>query len=60
MRQNTQSANDAKFRRTLENMRYAWCTDEDIEFLKTLIAGKNSKQPNIAQKRYRNVVMREK
>ena len=55
MRQNTQSANDAKFRRTLENMQYARCTDEDIEFLKTLIAGKNSKQPNIAQKRYRNV-----
>jgi hypothetical protein len=55
MRQNTQSVNDAKFRRALENMRYAQCTEEDIDFLKTLIAGKNSNQPNIAQKRYRNV-----
>ena len=55
MRQNTQSANDAKFRTALENMRYAQCTQEDIDFLKTLIAGKNANQPNIAQKRYRNV-----
>jgi PIF1-like helicase len=55
MRQNTQSANDAKFRRALENMRYAQCTEEDIDFLKTRIAGKNANQPNIAQKRYRNV-----
>ena len=55
MRQNVQSANDAKFRRALENMRYAQCTKEDIDFLKTLIAGRNANQPNIAQKRYRNV-----
>ena len=55
MRQNTQSANDAKFRKALENMRYAQCTEEDIDFLKTLVAGKKANQPNIAQKRYRNV-----
>ena len=55
MRQNTQSPNDAKFRKALENMRYAQCTEKDIEFLKTLIAGKNAKQPNIARKQYRNV-----
>ena len=55
MRQNTQSANDAKFRSALENMRYAQCTQEDIDFLKTRIAGKNANQPNLAQKRYRNV-----
>jgi PIF1-like helicase len=55
MRQNMQSANDAKFRSALENMRYAQCTEEDIDFLKTRIAGKNANQPNIAQKRYRNV-----
>ena len=55
MRQNTQSDNDAKFRNALENMRYAQCTEEDIDFLKTRIAGKKANQPNIAQKRYRNV-----
>ena len=36
-------------------MRYAQCTEEDIDFLKTLIAGKKSNQPNIAQRRFRNV-----
>jgi hypothetical protein len=55
MRQNTQSADDAKFRTALENMRYAKCTEEDIDFLKTRIAGKQKTQPNIAKKRYRNV-----
>ena len=55
MRQKTQSAEDAQFRTALENMRYAQCTQDDIEFLKTLIAGKNTGQPNIAKKRFRNV-----
>jgi hypothetical protein len=50
MRQKTQSAEDAQFRTALENMRYAQCTQDDIEFLKTLIAGKNTGQPNIAKK----------
>ena len=40
MWQNTQSANDAKFRSAFENMWYAQCTKEDINFLKTYIAGK--------------------
>ena len=55
MRQKTQSPEDAKFRTALENMRYAQCTQSDIEFLKTRIAGKNPGQPNIAKKRFRNV-----
>ncbi len=55
MRQNTQSVEDAKFRTALENMRYAQCTQNDIEFLKTRIAGKSPGQPNIAEKKYRNV-----
>ena len=55
MRQKVQSINDAKFRSALENMRYAKCTKEDIDFLKTRIAGKNANQPNIARKLYRNV-----
>src|SRR6266699_7308962 len=36
-------------------MRYAQCTPNDIEFLKTRIAGKNPRQPNIAKKRFRNI-----
>jgi hypothetical protein len=55
MRQKTQSSEDAKFRTALENMRYAQCTQDDIDFLKTLVAGKNAGQPNIAKKRFRNV-----
>ena len=55
MRQKSQSSEDAQFRTALENMRYAQCTEDDIEFLKTRIAGKNTGQPNIAKKRFRNV-----
>ena len=55
MRQKTQSSEDAKFRTALKNMRYAQCTRDDVEFLKTLIAGKNPGQPNIAKKQFRNV-----
>ena len=56
MRQKTQSTEDAQFRTALENMRYAQCTQDDIEFLKTCIAGKNNGQPNIAKKKwFRNV-----
>ena len=55
MRQNTQSSEDACFRTALENMRYAQCTQDDIEFLQTRIAGKNPGQPSIAKKRFRNV-----
>ena len=46
---------DTQFRTALENMRYAQCTQNDIDFLKTCIAGKNAGKPNIAKKRFRNV-----
>jgi hypothetical protein len=49
MRQREQTAKDAKLRTALENMRYAACTPEDIEFLKTCIAGRQS------DKEFRNV-----
>jgi hypothetical protein len=42
MRQRTQTAEDAKLRTALENMRYAACTPDDIKFLKTQIAGRQS------------------
>jgi len=50
MRQNTKSTRDTSFRTALENMRYAQCTEDDIKFLRTLIAGKELNQPNIAKK----------
>jgi hypothetical protein len=55
MRQKTQSKEDAKLRTALENMRYAACTIEDIQFLRSRIAGKRKGQPKLADKRFRNV-----
>ena len=42
MRQRSQSSKNAKFRTALENMRYKSCTNEDIDFLRTLIANNGS------------------
>ncbi|KAF7971978.1 hypothetical protein HWV62_19317 [Athelia sp. TMB] len=36
-------------------MRYKACTDDDIEYLRTRIAGRSPGQPNIASKTFRNV-----
>jgi hypothetical protein len=55
MRQNKQSKEDAKLRTALENMRYASCTLDDIQFLRSWIAGKGQDQPNLADKQYHNV-----
>src|SRR5258705_2672554 len=55
MRQRTQTAQDAKMRTALENMRYAACTPEDIKFLKTRIAGRRPDQPKLSDKEIRNV-----
>ncbi len=38
MRQRSQSADDAKLRTALENMRYKDCTDDDITFLKSRVS----------------------
>jgi hypothetical protein len=55
MRQKRQSPEDAKLRTALENMRYKACTQEDITFLRSRIAGKGPNDPKLAQKRFRNV-----
>jgi len=34
----------------LENIQYAQCTEDDIKFLRTLIASKKLNQTNIAKK----------
>jgi len=55
MRQKTQSTEDSKFRKALENMRYKSCTEEDIAFLRTRVAGRGPNRPKISSKRFRNV-----
>jgi hypothetical protein len=55
MRQKKQTTEDAKLRTSLENMRYAACTPEDIKFLKSRIAGRCSEQPKLSTKEFRNV-----
>ena len=55
MRQNTQSKEDGKLRTALENMRYASCTEEDLAFLQSMIAGKSLGQPDISSPEFRNV-----
>ena len=48
MRQNVQSENDAKLRKTLENMRYAACKSDDIAYLEARIAGCSTDQPDLS------------
>src|SRR5580698_5163665 len=50
MRQKQQTEQDSKLRSALENMRYRSCTKEDIEFIKSRIAGKGPDRPKLAQK----------
>ena len=55
MRQTEPGDADTKLRTALENMRYAACTAEDIEFLKTHVASRMDGRPNLTDARFRNV-----
>jgi len=55
MRQKSQTEEDAKLRKCLENMRYSACTEEDIEFLNSLVAGRGTERKKINQEKFRNV-----
>ncbi|TFK53511.1 hypothetical protein OE88DRAFT_1626505, partial [Heliocybe sulcata] len=55
MRQKTQTPEDAKLRTALENMRYKACTEEDIIFLRSRIAGLTPGRPQLADPRFRHV-----
>jgi len=57
MRQTTQTDEDAKLRTALENMRYAACTQNDLEFLNTLVAGnlRNDGKRLLTDPKFRNV-----
>lgn len=55
MRQLSKSEDDDKLRLALENMRYKACTDDDIAYLKTRVAGRAPTAPKLASKEFRNV-----
>jgi hypothetical protein len=54
MRQRTQSADDAKFREALSNMRYKACTPADIAFLRTLMSSEIPGRSSVNEKQFRN------
>ena len=55
MRQTKMSEEDKKFRTALNNMRYAACTEDDLEFLKTLYVDRNKKGKKLSDPNFRNV-----
>jgi hypothetical protein len=55
MRQTEMSEADQKFRTALSNMRYAACTADDLEFLKTLHVDKNEREKTLSNPEFRNV-----
>ncbi|KAH7903669.1 hypothetical protein BJ138DRAFT_1020268 [Hygrophoropsis aurantiaca] len=55
MRQNVQSEQDARLRTALENMRYKNCTEDDISFLMSRVAGEPPDRPSLQEGKFRNV-----
>jgi hypothetical protein len=55
MRQTEMSEDNKKFRTALMNMRYAACTNNDLEFLKTLHANNNINNKSLSSSNFRNV-----
>ncbi|KAJ7695913.1 hypothetical protein B0H17DRAFT_929974 [Mycena rosella] len=55
MRQKEQTPLDAKMRTALVNMRYAACTPEDIDFLRSRVASDCPDHPHLDTADYRNV-----
>jgi PIF1-like helicase/Helitron helicase-like domain at N-terminus len=55
MRQLTQTAEDAKFREALANMRYKACTPADIAFLRSRVSSSLPGRSHVNEKQFRNV-----
>ena len=55
MRQRSQTPDDVKLRKALENMRYKACTTEDIAFLRTRISSSAPGRASICDDNFRNV-----
>lgn len=54
MRQKTQTTEDGKFRKALENMRFKACTQEDISFIRSLVV-KPDTDRSLSNPDFRNV-----
>ncbi|KAF8579609.1 hypothetical protein K439DRAFT_1648445 [Ramaria rubella] len=52
MQQTTQSTEDGKLHRALQNMRYKACTTADISFLRTLVGGRPANKVKLNQARF--------
>lgn len=57
MRQKGQSAEDAAYRKVLENMRYMKCTQADLDLMLTRVAGRGPNNPKIYDKEFRSVTI---
>jgi hypothetical protein len=57
MRQTKQTAEDLKLRTALENMRFGACDRNDLEFLRSRIAGERTDLPRLNTKEFRNVAI---
>lgn len=55
MRQTEMSEDDKKFRTALINMRYAACTKDDLNFLKTLHADRSQGERSLSNPSFKNV-----
>ena len=55
MRQTEMSEDDKKFRTALTNMRYASCTKDDLDFLKTLHADRSQEGKSLSNPIFKNV-----
>jgi len=57
MRQQSQTKADKKLRAALENMHYKDCTENNIDFLRTHIAGSKDPAPQLNDPKFRNVLI---
>ncbi|KZW01600.1 hypothetical protein EXIGLDRAFT_602926 [Exidia glandulosa HHB12029] len=55
MRQQESTSEDDMFRMALVNMRHRRCTEEDLQFLKSLVVARNEKDSVLADPEYRHV-----
>ncbi|KAJ7854010.1 hypothetical protein B0H13DRAFT_1642583 [Mycena leptocephala] len=55
MRQTTMTEEDNKLRLALENMRYGACTEDDLTFLRSRVAGFSPESPKLDSPEIRNV-----
>ena len=57
MRQKKSSADDDRFCKCLNNMRFKDCTPGDIKFLRSLITSSHNNKPSICDENFRNIAI---